>query len=149
MIGRVSSPPCCLGCGPHFLVADEAHHVLPASQPGLSDTLPATLEGIMFITVKPEAMPLSILERAHRAIAVGAEADAVMGDYCRDQGLALPTTAAELDRGELLTMAADESRPRGMWVIPGEGTQLRHLRNTPKGTWEATKAFSSVAPTTR
>ena len=126
---------------PHFVVVDEAHHVLPASQPGLSDTLPAALEGIMFITVKPEAMPLSILERARRVIAVGAEADTVIEYYCRAHGLALPPAAAELDQGELLTMVADETRPRQMLVIPGRGTQLRHPRKYAEGDLGDDKRF--------
>ena len=41
---------------PHWIVVDEAHHLLPASSAAAALTLPRELDGILFITVHPQLM---------------------------------------------------------------------------------------------
>lgn len=64
---------------PHWLVVDEAHHVLPAS---LSPTLvPEITEvpGVLFITVSPDGMARKVLESIDCMVALGDEAGALPG----------------------------------------------------------------------
>ena len=49
---------------PHFIIVDEAHHVLPESWKGDSLALPNFLKGLMFITVEPKTMNRKVLAAA-------------------------------------------------------------------------------------
>src|SRR5262249_42261097 len=56
---------------PHWLILDEAHHLLPASwQPG-QIAFPADLEHVALITVHPEQMAAQALKLVTCVIAVG------------------------------------------------------------------------------
>ena len=56
---------------PHWIVVDEAHHLLPASLDAAALTLPRELDGILFITVHPEQMAAPALSAIDLMIAVG------------------------------------------------------------------------------
>ena len=59
---------------PHFVVVDEAHHMLPATWDPGATALPRGLKGFMFVTVRPEALSPRTLGCVDRALAVGSEA---------------------------------------------------------------------------
>ena len=48
----------------HFIIVDEAHHILPESWKGDSLALPNFLKGLMFITVEPKTMNRKVLAAA-------------------------------------------------------------------------------------
>ena len=56
---------------PHWIVVDEAHHLLPASWRAAEHTLPRELDSILFITVHPELMAPSAISAIDLMIAVG------------------------------------------------------------------------------
>src|SRR5690606_10527144 len=59
---------------PHWLLIDEAHHLLPANRADLPVVLPDALPAIVLVTVHPEAVSASALEKVGTVIAVGAQA---------------------------------------------------------------------------
>lgn len=57
---------------PHWVIVDEAHHLLPEARPG-SQALPRErLAGVLLITVHPEHMNPAILEDVATAVVIGA-----------------------------------------------------------------------------
>ena len=104
---------------PHFVVVDEAHHMLPATWDPGATALPSGLRGFMFVTVRPEALSPRTLDCVDRALAVGEEAGAALAVFARAHGLPEPEGAGAVARGEVLTMSRTSPAPQRFTVIPG------------------------------
>ncbi len=130
---------------PHFIVVDEAHHMLPESYDPGGVALPADLQGIMFVTVRPEALSARIMACVDRMIAVGDEAGAAIGVFCAASGQPAPDVAAGLPRGEMLTLSRTDGL-RHMAVIPGTGARRRHLRKYAEGKLGDDRSFFFRGP---
>ena len=126
---------------PHFVVVDEAHHMLPASWDPGATALPSGLRGFMFVTVRPEALSPRTLDCVDRALAVGDEARAALALFARAHGLAEPDSAEAVERGEVLTMSRTDPAPRRFKIIPGISERRRHLRKYAEGKLGDDKAF--------
>ena len=126
---------------PHFVVVDEAHHMLPASWDPGATALPSGLKGFMFVTVKPEAMSPCTLDCVDRVLAVGDEAHAALATYARAHGLPEPAGEAGIVRGEVLTLAAADPELRRYKVIPGTTERRRHMRKYAEGKLGDDKSF--------
>src|SRR5262249_32620495 len=57
---------------PHWLVIDEAHHLLPASWEPVPQVLPHDLKRTVLITVHPDQVSPSVLSSVDAVLAVGA-----------------------------------------------------------------------------
>lgn len=89
---------------PHWLIVDEAHHLVPESWARADISLPQTLTSTMLITVHPERLAEPILERIDTVIAVGAPAD-----IFRPFGI---TTDMRLAAGEAVVWSRRDGPPR-------------------------------------
>src|SRR5262249_17888588 len=88
---------------PHWLVVDEAHHLLPTSWKPGSLAFPADLKRTMFITVHPGQVHPAALAGVGTVVAVGASPDETIRLFCK----ALPEqppelTGLTLESGEVL-----------------------------------------------
>jgi hypothetical protein len=120
--------------------------VLPTEHATAPDALPAVLDGFAFITVIPTAMHASVLARIDRVIAVGADPDRVVREFCAARDLAYPAGGGALAQGEMLTLSVNDGRLRRMLIIPGKGTQLRHRRKYAAGKLGDDKSFFFRGP---
>ncbi len=86
---------------PHWLVLDEAHHLLPASwEPG---TKAPALSGVVMITVHPGMIARPALAAIARVVAVGGAPAEVFREFCDAVGEAAPAVpGAALEPGEVL-----------------------------------------------
>src|SRR5262249_34549137 len=57
---------------PHWILIDEAHHLLPADRSSAALDLPRDPHGFLLVTVHPGSVARPLLESVQRAIAVGA-----------------------------------------------------------------------------
>ncbi len=126
---------------PHFVVVDEAHHMLPASWDPGATALPSGLRGFTFITVHPEALSPRTLDCVDRAMAVGPDARAALAVFARAHGLPEPQGADGVERGEVLTLSVSDPAPRRFKVIPGVTECRRHARKYAEGKLGDDKAF--------
>jgi HAD superfamily hydrolase (TIGR01484 family) len=76
---------------PHWLVIDEAHHLLPASRENIAQMLPEALPSVIFITVHPEAVSVEALRTVDVVIALGTKAADVIAEFCGLIGAAAPS----------------------------------------------------------
>ena len=129
---------------PHLIVVDEAHHMLPRSD-SVPDSLPERLDGFLFVTVRPEALPERVVRRIERVLTVGDEAAEAVRRFCTMAGLAEPASEAAVPRGELLTVSRTEGLRR-MRVIPGASVLRRHLRKYAEGHLGDDRAFFFRGP---
>ena len=58
---------------PHWILVDEAHHVLPAGLGSADRSLPSQLQGMGFITVEPSTVAGEVLRLINVVIGVGAQ----------------------------------------------------------------------------
>lgn len=120
---------------PHWIVVDEAHHLLPVSSDAAALTLPRELDGIFLITVHPEHMAAPALSAIDLMIAVGTSPEnrirawgAILG--LQPAGLE-PTT---LEPGEALAWRRDEDSPPFRFQIASpRGDRRRHQRKYAEG----------------
>ncbi len=130
---------------PHFIVVDEAHHMLPHGYDPGGSGLPAELSGVLFVTVRPEALSARVAPCVDRMMAVGDEAGAAIGLFCREAGIAEPDAPEAVERGQVLTISRTGPL-RHLDVIPGEATRRRHQRKYAEGKLGDDRAFFFRGP---
>jgi hypothetical protein len=115
---------------PHWLVVDEAHHLLP----GHWGHTPQAMGECVFVTVHPERLAPSILASIDILIVVGASPDRTLRDFATATGRA----AVELPDGPRKDHVAcwllrSGEGPFAMRVIPGKAERIRHHRKYAEG----------------
>ncbi|MBI4346120.1 MAG: HAD-IIB family hydrolase [Elusimicrobia bacterium] len=119
---------------PHWLVVDEAHHLLPHGVGAPDLVLPDRLDGVLFVTVKPSAIAVQVLGKVTALLAV-ADARETIADFCRATGIATPPGApAALESGEVAAWLPRSGR--GVQRIrPPSGSiqRRRHRRKYAEG----------------
>jgi len=88
---------------PHWILVDEAHHVLPAERDPSVTALPPTLRATIFVTVDPEAIARAALERVDHVFAVGAKPAETIAAFCRAIAAEPPPLPSQpVERGHAL-----------------------------------------------
>jgi hypothetical protein len=86
---------------PHWLLIDEAHHMLPAELGTAAVSLPRDLNASIVVTGHPDQLALPVLEAVRLVLTVGANAAATMRAFCQRTGDATPWfDATPLERDE-------------------------------------------------
>src|SRR5712691_5622182 len=134
---------------PHWIVVDEAHYLLPAPSDLVSDTLPRTLSGALFITVHPEHVAPVVLSSIDVVVAIGRSA----GDTLRAFGdavgarlpRALPATAAP---GEAILWRRGAKAQGPVWIRthPPKSEHRRHVRKYATGELDEDRSFYFRGP---
>jgi hydroxymethylpyrimidine pyrophosphatase-like HAD family hydrolase len=119
---------------PHWLVIDEAHHMLPAdSEPGGAGTPsppPAAIPAAIYVTVHPQAMRPDVLLDVRILIAVGSKAPDVVESYCQAIGADAPALPPQASEEQVLFWnRAAGAAPRWIHV---DRPRLEHQRHTRK-----------------
>ena len=117
---------------PHFVVVDEAHHLLPADWDPGEAMLPGCLEGFLFITVHPDRLSSRVLRCIDRMLIVGSKPAETAEPFRALHDLPRPDAPDRLADGQVLTAARE-----GGWqiarAIPGQGQRIRHSRKYAEG----------------
>lgn len=80
---------------PHWLLIDEAHHLLPASRENIAQMLPEELPSVIYITVHPDAVSVEALRTVEMVIALGDKAADVIAQFCGSIGVEAPAKAPQ------------------------------------------------------
>src|SRR5205823_1312030 len=105
---------------PHWLVVDEAHHLLPATWGQADVSLPQALSSTLLITVHPQTLARDVLDQVDVALAVGAPDD-VLQPFGTRGGVTLSS-------GEAMIWSRHDGPPRRFRILPGQLEQRRHQR---------------------
>lgn len=66
---------------PHWIILDEAHHLMPAEWRPADSSLPNKLRNVLMITVHPELLAPALLERIDTVMALGTNAQATLAAF--------------------------------------------------------------------
>ncbi len=103
---------------PHWLLIDEAHHMLPAVLGTAGVSLPRELAANIAVTVRPDQVALPALEAVRLVLIVGTDAAAAMRSFCQRTGDATPDIdETPLELGEALLWDRQSPAVRRVQVI--------------------------------
>src|SRR5262245_11433333 len=114
---------------PHWLVVDEAHHLLPTSwEPG-PQVLPGDLKRTLFITVHPGQVASGALATVGAVIAVGNAPDKTVAAFCAALNETAPVLpAVTLEPGEVLLWSRQtDVRSGRVKLVPSKLERRRHI----------------------
>ncbi|MGQ0833951.1 MAG: HAD-IIB family hydrolase [Gammaproteobacteria bacterium] len=120
---------------PHWIVIDEAHHMLPAEWQRGGAAKPERLRGVLQITVHPSLVAARNLADVDTVIAVGDDPGRMFAEFAEAVGEAAPSTDPQpLEKGEALVWFREGSpRITRMRIAPGKREHRRHTRKYAEG----------------
>ncbi|HZQ60347.1 MAG TPA: ATP-binding protein, partial [Casimicrobiaceae bacterium] len=127
---------------PHWVIIDEAHHLIAAPRADIAQVLPEKLPATVFITVHPDAVAAEALQAVHYVIALGEDANDIVAMCCRAIGAAPPHPAPTLEENEVLFYERASSQPP-VPVRPRRPKQQhkRHTRKYAQGELDEARSF--------
>ena len=128
---------------PHWLIVDEAHHLLPSSWSPASTTVPRALEGAILVTVHPEHVSPAALAPVNVLIAVGTSPLQSLRSFAGTLRIPPPTgDEVELKTGDALVWFRQElGPPVRVRTIAGKEDRRRHLRLYAEGELSPQQSF--------
>ncbi len=134
---------------PHWIVVDEAHHLLPAPSDLVSVTLPRTLSGMMLVTVHPEHVSPAVLASIDIVLAIGRSADETLRAFGEVVGAPPPATLpGTAGPGEALLWRRRPEARDPVWVrtLAPKSEHRRHVRKYATGKLGEDKSFYFRGP---
>ncbi|RWB74264.1 HAD family hydrolase [Mesorhizobium sp.] len=132
---------------PHWLIIDEAHHLLPKRREDTRAVLSLELPGTVLITVHPEAISTDALRLVTAVIALGPKAKGVIKTFCKETGLDAPKSipAPKGDR-VLLWRPHDGKKPFTVKAVEPSQSLKRHSRKYAEGELDEAGSFYFTGP---
>jgi hydroxymethylpyrimidine pyrophosphatase-like HAD family hydrolase len=115
---------------PHFLVVDEAHHLLPENwQPAAELTLRP--HGTLYVTVHPGSVAEPVIDSINTLLVVGDHPDRTLEEFCKVAGHKKPrhVSGDKLAPGHTLYWRTDTKETR---VVEAEKCQTERVRHSRK-----------------
>jgi hydroxymethylpyrimidine pyrophosphatase-like HAD family hydrolase len=132
---------------PHFIIVDEAHHLLPSAWVPAPATVPQGLSGLVLITVHPDWVARAALEPVDTVIAVGKHARETLNNFGSVIEQQAPKLKKEdLDPGTAAVWIRGEDR---LVVVEMERSQIdrrRHIRKYAEGELTPDRSFYFRGP---
>jgi hypothetical protein len=136
---------------PHWLVIDEAHHLLPAEWEIPNGLLPENLRNVLLVTVHPELLSPEMHKRITQFVAVGPTAPDLLREFAALRGVqltdtALAQTARPVEVGEVLLWSTRDATCRRVRIEPPSAEQRRHTRKYAVGQLPPDRSFYFRGP---
>jgi hydroxymethylpyrimidine pyrophosphatase-like HAD family hydrolase len=120
---------------PHWIVLDEAHHLLPIEWGHLPKALPRKLGEVVLVTVHPEHLPPAILSMIDVVIAVGQSPDKTLRSFngAAGQDLTWPAGLSHRAGQIVIWFPGGGEAPFSARAIPPSRDRIRHRRKYAEG----------------
>jgi len=120
---------------PHWIVLDEAHHMLPQASLFAAATLPQKLGETILVTVHPDHVTPSVLAPVDVVFAIGHSPENTLRSYADaiERPLAWPSDLAYEAGNVVAWFVRENSPPFAMQPRPGRAERIRHLRKYAEG----------------
>ncbi|MER8850212.1 HAD-IIB family hydrolase [Mesorhizobium australicum] len=132
---------------PHWLVIDEAHHLLPKRRDDTRAVLSLELPATILITVHPEAISTDALRLMTAVIALGPKAKDVVKTFCHETGIE-PPKDIPTPKGDRVLFWRPGARKKitTVKVIEPRQSLKRHSRKYAEGQLDETGSFYFRGP---
>jgi HAD superfamily hydrolase (TIGR01484 family) len=133
---------------PHWIVIDEAHHLVPPTWSPASNTIPQELGGTIFITVHPEHISPAALAFVDVVIATGNSAEATLTAFANAASTSLPAGLPRApESGEALVwFTRRHQAPILVKTRMAKSERRRHRRNYAQGELSPEQSFYFRGP---
>jgi hydroxymethylpyrimidine pyrophosphatase-like HAD family hydrolase len=132
---------------PHWIILDEAHHMLPPEWTPVAAGLSGEPNNLMLITVHPERIPRAALDGVREVFAVGPSPDAVMKVFADVTGTPAPRTPhPPLEPGQVLAWFLQRNELRQLTIHYSQADRKRHKRNYAHGELPDERSFYFRGP---
>ncbi|MCG3200447.1 MAG: HMP-PP phosphatase [Gammaproteobacteria bacterium] len=120
---------------PHWLVLDEAHHMLPQTWGHIASALPRRLGETILVTVHPDHVAPAILAPIDVVVAIGHSPETTLDKFARatNQELHWPEDLAHQPGRVVAWFVGDRQPPFSMRPQPGRAERIRHRRKYAEG----------------
>jgi hypothetical protein len=120
---------------PHWLVLDEAHHMLPDTWGHAGAVLPLKLQETILVTVHPEHVAPAVLAPIDVVVAVGASPEITLAKFAQAtaQHLAWPEGLTHQADHVVAWFAREARAPFSMRARRGRAERIRHRRKYAEG----------------
>lgn len=120
---------------PHWLVLDEAHHMLPDTWGHTGSALPQRLGETILVTVHPDHVAPEILGPIDIVVAIGSSPDETLAGFGRAAGRTVPWPEGLSYQPEQVVawFVGDGQAPFAMRPMPGRAERVRHHRKYAEG----------------
>jgi len=119
---------------PHWLLLDEAHHLVPTATEISSDWLPNDFNNFILISTSPHALCSAILSKVGLLLTIGKNASYPFEQFCQILGLPVPKGIPSLAEDEICIWERDSPRPpyKAKFHLPRQ-LQQRHKKKYAQG----------------
>jgi len=133
---------------PHWLVVDEAHHVLPAAREPAADPIAVPSRGVIYVTVHPGSVAPSILTALDTLLVVGDRPRETVMELCQAAGVAVPAIRAigRLPTGHALYWRVGTPDTAVIRFEPPKHERTRHSRKYVEGNLGQARSFYFRGP---
>ncbi len=133
---------------PHWLILDEAHHLMPAEWLPPAESISEQLHNTLLITVQPNHLAEALLERVDTVIAMGTDASQTLQSFAIATKSTMPALeTTNLEQGELLLWMREKgSPPVKVQAYPSKMAGQRHHRKYAEGELSADRSFYFRGP---
>jgi len=131
---------------PHWIVVDEAHHLLPLGLDTAALAGPGTVGGLILVTVHPTRLAPAALSCVNTAIAVGESAQATLCELADALGRARPELATvEQAAGQAVAWCNGQA-PFYFKIAATRSESRRHRRKYAQGNLDQDRSFTFQGP---
>jgi hypothetical protein len=136
---------------PHWLVVDEAHHMLPAAWKPAGDPSPLRRHGTIYVTVHPGSVSPEVLSTIDTLLAVGEHPVETVIELCHAANRAPPIvhTLDRLPAGSALYWKIGSADTAVVRIEPPARERTRHSRKYVEGSLGAARSFYFRGPEAR
>jgi HAD superfamily hydrolase (TIGR01484 family) len=131
---------------PHWLLIDEAHHLLPSERSDAPVFLPKEVPATVFITVHPEAVSPEALKTVDTVIALGKEAAKVIAAFCEASGRDVPEVPNAPEGDEVLFWRVGKDAAIPVKAARPKQSHKRHTRKYAEGDLGEDRSFYFRGP---
>jgi hypothetical protein len=119
---------------PHWLLLDEAHHLVPKATGISLDWLPDDFNNFILISTSPHALGSAMLSKVGMLLTIGENPSYPFEQFCQILGLSVPAAIPSLAEDEICIWERDSSRPpyKAKFRLPRQ-LQQRHKKKYAQG----------------
>ncbi|WP_088343412.1 MULTISPECIES: HAD family hydrolase [Rhodomicrobium] len=128
---------------PHWIVLDEAHHLLPSEAKPV--TLPRSLPGLVLVTVSPKALSPMLLDAVETVIGVGDQPFEIVAEFCEAAGTPAPPRVT-VPEGGAVYYRRGEGQAEAVTIGKPQSLRIRHVRKYAEGELGEDRSFYFRGP---